>query len=160
MSLTRWTFVGKVMSLLFNKLSKFSFSSKEQVSINFMAEVTICSDFGAQKSKVCHCFHCFPAHLPWSHGPRCHNLSFENWEDTSCLKLRFERLWQNLIGMQRDGISGKVRRICDWQWSKWNIPLMFKTKESKSTATTTPASGQPPTQETWWKNILLLSLLM
>ena len=45
---TRWTFVGKVMSLLFNKLSKFSFSSKEQVSINFMAAVTICSDFGAQ----------------------------------------------------------------------------------------------------------------
>ena len=25
-----------------------------------MAAVTICSDFGAQKNKVCHCFHCFP----------------------------------------------------------------------------------------------------
>ena len=25
-----------------------------------MAEVTICSDFGAQKNKVWHCFHCFP----------------------------------------------------------------------------------------------------
>ena len=51
MALTRWTFVGKVMSLLFNMLSFYmlghSFSSKEQVSFNFMAAVTICSDFGA-----------------------------------------------------------------------------------------------------------------
>ena len=34
-----------------------SFSSKEQVSFNFMAAFTICSDFGAQEIKVCHCFH-------------------------------------------------------------------------------------------------------
>ena len=25
-----------------------------------MAAVTICSDFGAQENKACHCFHCFP----------------------------------------------------------------------------------------------------
>ena len=25
-----------------------------------MAAVTICSDFGAQENKVCHCFHCLP----------------------------------------------------------------------------------------------------
>ena len=28
-----------------------------------MAAVTICSDFGAQKNKVWHCFHCFPIYL-------------------------------------------------------------------------------------------------
>ena len=28
------------------------------MSFNFMAVVTICSDFGAQENKVCHCFHC------------------------------------------------------------------------------------------------------
>ena len=39
-ALTRQTFDGKVMSPLFN--------SKEQASFNFMAAVTICSDFGAQ----------------------------------------------------------------------------------------------------------------
>ena len=33
-----------------------------------MASVTTCSDFGAQKHKVCHCFHCFPIYLPWSDG--------------------------------------------------------------------------------------------
>ena len=41
-----------------------SFSSKEQVSFNFMAAVTICSDFGAQENKICHCFHCLPIYLP------------------------------------------------------------------------------------------------
>ena len=51
-ALTRWTFAGKVMSLLLNMLSRFvnSFSSKEQASFNFMAAITICSDFGAQKN--------------------------------------------------------------------------------------------------------------
>ena len=48
-ALTRWTFFSKVMSLLCNTLSRFnhSFSSKEQASFNFMAAVTIHSDFGA-----------------------------------------------------------------------------------------------------------------
>ena len=31
-----------------------------------MAAVTICTDFGAQENKACHCFHCFPVYLPWS----------------------------------------------------------------------------------------------
>ena len=59
-ALTRWVFVGKVMSLLFNMLSRLviAFLFKEQVSFNFMAAVTICSDFGASQNKVCHCFHC------------------------------------------------------------------------------------------------------
>ena len=38
--------------------------SKEKVSLNFMAAVTICSNFGATQNKVCHCFHCFPIYLP------------------------------------------------------------------------------------------------
>ena len=46
-ALTRQTFVGKVMPLLFNMLSRLGHncSSKEQMSFNFMAAVTICSDF-------------------------------------------------------------------------------------------------------------------
>ena len=53
-ALTRWTFVGKVMSLLFHMLVKVchSFSSKEQASFNFMASVTIHIDFGVQENKV------------------------------------------------------------------------------------------------------------
>ena len=65
-ALTIQTFVGKVMSLLFKTLSRFVivFFSKEQVSFNFMAAVTVCSDFGAQENKVCHYFHCFTIYLP------------------------------------------------------------------------------------------------
>ena len=76
--LTRWTFVGKVMSLLSNMLSRLviAFLPKKQASFNFKAEVTICNDFGAPKNKVCHCFHCFPIYLQWSDGTRCHDLSF------------------------------------------------------------------------------------
>ena len=46
-----------------------SFPSKEQVSFNFMAAITICSDSGAQKNKVSHCFHCFPIYLHEVVGP-------------------------------------------------------------------------------------------
>ena len=57
-ALTRWTFVGKVMSLRFNMLSRLVIAFlekmlfKEQASFNFMAAVTICSDFGAPKNEV------------------------------------------------------------------------------------------------------------
>ena len=52
-ALTKWTFVEKVMSLLFNMLSRLVItSSKEQVSFNFVAAVTICSDFAAPQNKV------------------------------------------------------------------------------------------------------------
>ena len=77
-ALTIHAFVVKVMSLLFNMLSRLviSFSSKEQLSFNFMAAVTTCSDFGVPQNKASHCFHCFPIYLPLTEGTRCHDLSF------------------------------------------------------------------------------------
>ena len=71
-ALTRQTFVGKVMSLLFNRLSKLviAFLPKSKCPLislapsNFMAAVTICRDFGAPQNKVVHCFHCFHIYLP------------------------------------------------------------------------------------------------
>ena len=49
-----WTFVNKVMSLLFNMLSRFviAFLPRSQVSFNFMAVVTVHNDFRAQENKV------------------------------------------------------------------------------------------------------------
>ena len=48
-------FVSKVMSLVFNMLSRFviAFLPRSKC-LNFMAAVTICSDFGAQENKVSH----------------------------------------------------------------------------------------------------------
>ena len=52
-ALTIQTFISKVMSLLFNTLSRFviAFPFKEQASFNFMAVVTVHSDFVAQENK-------------------------------------------------------------------------------------------------------------
>ena len=65
-ALTRWTFVSKVMSLLFSMLSRFviAFLPRSKHLFNFKAAVTICSDFGARENKVCLCNHCFPIYLP------------------------------------------------------------------------------------------------
>ena len=53
-----------------------------------MAAVTICSDFGAPKNKVSHCF---PIYLPWSNGTVCHDLSVLNVElYDSFFTLRFQ----------------------------------------------------------------------
>ena len=52
-ALTRRTFVDKVMSLLFNMLSKLIITFLPRSKrLNFMAAVTICSDFGAPKNEV------------------------------------------------------------------------------------------------------------
>ena len=63
-SLTIQTFVGKVMSLLFNTLSRFVIALLREVYFNFMAAVTFCSDYGAKENKICHCFHISPFYLP------------------------------------------------------------------------------------------------
>ena len=51
-ALTIWTFVGTVMSLLFNMLSRFviTFVSKSK-SFNYMASLIVCRDFGIQEAK-------------------------------------------------------------------------------------------------------------
>ena len=72
-ALTRQTFVGKVVSLLFNMLSRLVITCLPRSKpLNFMASVTICSDFGAQNNKVNHYFHCFLIYLPLSVGTGCH----------------------------------------------------------------------------------------
>ena len=53
-ALTRWTFVGKVISLLFNMLSRLviAFLPRSKHLLIFMVAITICSDFGAPQNKV------------------------------------------------------------------------------------------------------------
>ena len=62
-ALTRWTFDGKVMSLLFNMLSRLviTFLPRSKCLLISWLQVTICSDFGAPKIKsatvspsICH----------------------------------------------------------------------------------------------------------
>ena len=64
-AVTMWTFVSKVMALVLNMLSRFVivFFPRSKCLFNFMAAITIHSDFGAQENKICHCCHFFPIYL-------------------------------------------------------------------------------------------------
>ena len=81
-ALTRWTFVGKVMSLLFNMLSRLviAFLPRSKHLLISWLQLSSAGILEPKKIKVCHCFHCFPIYLPWSDGTRCHDLSFLNVE--------------------------------------------------------------------------------
>ena len=65
-ALTIHIFVSKVVSLLFNTLSRFVIAllPRSMRLLNFMAAVTLHSDFGVQENKICHCFHFFPSYVP------------------------------------------------------------------------------------------------
>ena len=79
--LARWTFVGKVIPLLFNKLSRLVIAFLPRSKCLLISWLdTICSDFGAQENKICHCFHCFSIYLPWRDGTRFHEPWFLNVE--------------------------------------------------------------------------------
>ena len=61
-ALTRWTFVGKVMSLLFNMLSRkvIAFLPRSKHLLISWLQSPSAVIFEAQENKVCHCFHRFP----------------------------------------------------------------------------------------------------
>ena len=61
-ALTRWTFVGKVLSLLFNMLSRLviTFLPMSKCLLISWLKSPSAVIFGTQENKVCHCFHCFP----------------------------------------------------------------------------------------------------
>ena len=72
-ALNRWTFVSKVMSLLFNMLSKLVITflpRSKHLLISWLQSPLgfpcgsagkESGDFGAQENKVSHCSHCFPS---------------------------------------------------------------------------------------------------
>ena len=65
-ALIRWSFVGKVMSLLLNMLSRLviTFLPRRKCRLISWPQSTICSDFSVQENKTCHCFHFSPFCLP------------------------------------------------------------------------------------------------
>ena len=65
-ALIRPTLVGKVLSLLFNMLSRLviAFLPRSKRLLISWLQSTSAVIFGAQEDKVCHCFHCFPIYLP------------------------------------------------------------------------------------------------
>ena len=80
-ALTRRTFVGKIMSLLFNMLSQLviTFLPRSKCFLILWLQSPSAVSLDARKIGS-HCFHCFPIYLPWSDGTKCHDLSFLNVE--------------------------------------------------------------------------------
>ena len=81
-ALTRWTFVGKVMSLLFNTLSRLviAFLPRSKHLLISCLQSLSAVILEPPQNKVCHCFHCFPTYFPWSDWTGCHDLSILNVE--------------------------------------------------------------------------------
>ena len=80
--LTRQAFVGKVMSLLFNMLSRLVITFLPQKKCLLIPWLQSPSAVILEpiKIKANHCFYCFHIYLPWSDGTRCHDLSSLNVE--------------------------------------------------------------------------------
>ena len=80
-ALTRQTFVGKVMSLLFNMPSRLVITFLLRTKCLLISWLQSPSAVILEPPKiVCHCFHSFPIYLPSSDGTRCHDLHFLNVE--------------------------------------------------------------------------------
>ena len=64
-ALTRQTFVGKVMSLLFNMLSRLviTFYPRSKHLLISWLQSPFAMILEPPQNKVCHCFHCFPIYL-------------------------------------------------------------------------------------------------
>ena len=64
-TLTRWTFVGKVMSLLFNMLSRLVIAFLPRSKHLLISWLQSPSAVILEPKKInCLCFHCFPIYLP------------------------------------------------------------------------------------------------
>ena len=80
-ALARRIFVGKVMSLLFNMLSRLVITFLPRSKRLLISWLQSPSAVILEPPKiVSHCFHCFPIYFPWSDGTRCHDLRFLNVE--------------------------------------------------------------------------------
>ena len=77
-ALTRWAFVGKVMSLLFNTLSSLVITFLPRSKCLLISWLQSPSAVILEPRKIVS--HCFPIYLPWGDGTRCHVLSFLNVE--------------------------------------------------------------------------------
>ena len=77
-TLTRWIFVGKVMSLLFSMLPRLviAFLPRSKHLLISWLQSPSAVILEPKKIKSCHCFYCFPMYLPWSDRTRCHDLRF------------------------------------------------------------------------------------
>ena len=72
-TLTIQTFVGKVIFLLINMLTKLVIAFLPRSKHLLISWLQSPSAVILEPKKVYHCFHCFPIYVPWSDGTGCHD---------------------------------------------------------------------------------------
>ena len=118
-ALTRQTFVGKVMSLLFNMLSRLVIALLPRSKCLLISWLQSPSAMILEPKKiVSHCFHCFPIYLPWGDGTRWHDLSFLNVESRQINKYFFKKVSAGATVIYRFDwdwrICFQLRRLAIW----------------------------------------------
>ena len=79
-ALTIWTFAGKLIFFLFNKLSRFIITFLPRNSCLLISWLQSPSAVILDPTQKKSLLPFFPLHLPWSDGAECHDLSFFNFE--------------------------------------------------------------------------------
>uniref|UniRef100_A0AC11EFJ3 Uncharacterized protein n=2 Tax=Ovis aries TaxID=9940 RepID=A0AC11EFJ3_SHEEP len=109
-ALTRWTFVGKIMSLLFNMLSRLVITllpRSKRLLISWLQSPS--AVILEPKKIVSHCFHCFPIYLQRSDGTGCHDLSFLTFSLSSFTVIK--RLFSSPLSAIRVVLSANLRLL-------------------------------------------------
>ena len=103
-ALTVQTSVGKVMSLLFNMLSRLviAFLPRKTCLLISWLQSSAAVILEPKKMKSLTVSNCFPIYLPWSDGTRCHDLSF-----FQCWIL--SQLFHSLLSLSSRGSSVPLR---------------------------------------------------
>ena len=140
-ALTRWTFVGKVISLLFSMLYRFviAFFSRSKYLFILWLQSPAAVILEPKKIKVCHCFHCFPIYLQWSDGTGCCDLDGPRGSDIKhpvegAVSIRIQDWLAQFplcssvpveqVGVRTPPVScWLARRICHWIHKRYIINL-------------------------------------
>ena len=98
-ALTRWNFVGKVMPLIFNVLSRLviAFLPRSKCLLISWLQSPSAVILAPSLNKSCHCLYCFSIYLPWSGGTRFHDLSVLNVEFEASLFTLFFHFHQEAL---------------------------------------------------------------
>ena len=94
-ALTRRTFVGKVMSVLFNMLSRLAitFLPRGKCLLISWLQSPSAGILEPKNNKVSHCFHCFPIYLPWPEHKWVATLSLHSYYYGLSISLCYRQAW-------------------------------------------------------------------
>ena len=120
-ALTRHTFVSKVISLLFNTLSRFVIAilPRSKCLLILWLHSLSALILGPKKMKS-DCFHISPIYLPWSGGTRCHDFLFESWVLSQLFHSPFSLSARGSLVLFRFNTVKKTENISSIQGS-WSL---------------------------------------